>query len=176
MQQDPYGDAESLFRGFYRNVVGLAYSLAGNKADAEDIAQESFCSLLSGWAHVVILPTVSRQRAYLTRIVINESLRVLKDPYRKRKSPGADIGEREALGEPMDAKVQAQDQLRFTWEAIAGLPEMRRTVIGLYAAGHEYEEIAAWLGISISAVRSHMSYARRQLRRMAPREQKGERG
>ena len=31
MQQDPYGDAESLFRAFYQGVVRVAYSLAGNK-------------------------------------------------------------------------------------------------------------------------------------------------
>jgi hypothetical protein len=48
MRQDPYGDAESLFRAHYRRVVGVAYSLARDKAEAEDIAQEGFCGLPTG--------------------------------------------------------------------------------------------------------------------------------
>ena len=176
MQQDPYGDAESLFRAFYQGVVRVAYSLAGNKADAEDIAQESFCKILAAWTRIAVMPTAGEQRAYLTRIVINEVLRVLRHPYRKRESLGTDAGEREAVDDPVDGKVQARDDLHALWEAIGELPEMRRAVISLYAAGYGYEEIAAWLGISISAVRSHMSDARRQLSRTLSRERKVARG
>jgi RNA polymerase sigma-70 factor (ECF subfamily) len=175
MQQDPYGDAESLFRAFYHGVVRVAYSLAGNKADAEDIAQESFYRLLMAWPRIAALRTAGDQRAYLTRIVINEALRVLRDPYRKRKSPWSGAGEDQADEESLDGKTQARDELRSIWQAIVELPEMRRDVISLYAAGYEYEEIAAWLGISISTVRSHMSIARRQLSSTAPHKRKGAR-
>ena len=176
MQQDPYGDAESLFRAFYQGVVRVAYSLAGNKADAEDIAQESFCKILAVWTRIAVMRTAGEQRAYVTRIVINEALRVLRYPYRKRESLGTGAGEREAADDPVDGKVQARDDLHALWEAIAELPEMRRAVISLYAAGYEYEEIAACLGISISAVRSHMSDARRELSRTLSRERKVARG
>jgi RNA polymerase sigma factor (sigma-70 family) len=174
MQQPRYGDAESLFRASHQHVVRVAYSFVGNKADAEDVAQESFCNLLAAWARqVATLETDAAQRAYLTRIVINEALRVLRDPYRKRKLYGADVGEREAADEPVEGKVQAGVELQSAWEAISKLPPNRRGVISLYAAGYEYEEIAAWLGISISTVRSHISHARRQLDQAVPRERKG---
>jgi RNA polymerase sigma factor (sigma-70 family) len=176
MQQDPYGDAESLFRAFYYGVVRVAYSLTGNKADAEDIVQESFYRLLLAWPRVAPLRTAGEQRAYLTKIVINEARRVLRDPSRKRVSPSAGAGQDQIIEEPLDGKAQARDELRSTWEAIGELPEMQRDVISLYAAGHEYKEIAALLGISSSTVRSHMSNARRQLSSAVSRERKGARG
>src|SRR5579859_6401564 len=68
MQQHPYGDAESLFRASQHDVFRVAYSLMRNKADAEDIAQESFCKLLTAWARrVAALETAADQRAYLSR-------------------------------------------------------------------------------------------------------------
>lgn len=176
MQQDPYGDAESLFRASYHGVVRLAYSVAGNKADAEDIAQESFCRLLMAWPRVAALRTAGEQRAYLNRIVINEARQFLRDPSRKRVSPSAGAGEDQVIEEPLDGKAQARDELRSTWEAISELPEMRRDVISLYAAGYEYEEIATLLDIKVSTVRSHMSNARRRLSSTVSRERKGARG
>ena len=64
--------------------------------------------LLAAWARrVATLETDAAQRAYLTRIVTNEALRVRRDPYRKRKLHRADVGEREAAGEPVEGKVEA---------------------------------------------------------------------
>ena len=48
------------------------------------------------------------------------------------------------------------------------LPEARKVVVGLYAAGYEYGEIAEMLGVHVSTVRSHMSNARKYLRRVLP--------
>src|SRR5947209_13231788 len=104
MQQDPYGDAESLFRASYHGVVRLTYSVTGNKADAEDIAQESFCRLLVAWTRIAPLRTAGEQRAYLNRIVINEAVRVLRSPYRKREFPGPNVGEQQNIEEPLDEK------------------------------------------------------------------------
>jgi RNA polymerase sigma-70 factor (ECF subfamily) len=176
MQQDPYGDAESLFRVSCHSVVRLAYSLTGNKADAEDIVQESFCRLLVAWTRVPTLATAGEQRAYLNRIVINEAVRVLRGPYRKREFPGPSVGGQQITEEPLDEKVDGRDELQAVWAAISELPEMQRNVITLYAGGYEYEEIATLLGIKISTVRSHMSNARRQLSETVSRKRKGARG
>jgi hypothetical protein len=46
MRQDPYGDAESLFRAHYRRVVGVAYSLARDKAEAETSRRKAFAGSL----------------------------------------------------------------------------------------------------------------------------------
>jgi DNA-directed RNA polymerase specialized sigma24 family protein len=55
------------------------------------------------------------------------------------------------------------------------LPEARKVVVGLYASGYEYGEIGEMLGVHVSTVRSHMSNARKYLRRILPGAREGNR-
>jgi RNA polymerase sigma-70 factor (ECF subfamily) len=59
----------------------------------------------------------------------------------------------------------AAEHLRRVWRAIGELPDGNREVVVLFAAGYEYEEIAAMLDVAVSTVRSHISSARRRLPR-----------
>lgn len=164
---DPYGDVESLFRAAYHDLVRATYGLLGNHADTEDAAQNSIYRVMKAWTRVSGLPTARAQRAYLMRIVINEALQMLRDPHRKWERLGLDLGEQGFLRESFEENVPAREDLRRVWQAISELPEARRDVAALRAAGYEYEEIAATLGITISTVRSHISDARKQLSRIA---------
>jgi RNA polymerase sigma factor (sigma-70 family) len=161
--QASYGDAESLFRAAYDDLVRAAYALLGNHADTEDAAQNSFHKLMLAWARIGGLPTAGEQRAYLTRIMINEALQILRLPHRKWERIGVAAGEQGVHQEPLDESEQAREDLRLVWKAIGKMPATRREVVILHAAGYEYEEIAARLGISESTVRSHISNARQQL-------------
>ena len=176
MPQAPYGDAESLFRAAHNELMRVAYALLGNRADTEDAAQDSFFKLMTAWHRVGGLPTPDEQRAYLFRIVINEALHILRYPHRRWERLGIDTAEDEAGRGSVDEQVQARADLRLTWKGISELPEMRRDVVALRAAGYEYGEIAASLGVSTSTVRSHISYARKQLSRTAARDWEGARG
>lgn len=159
----PYGDAESLFRAAYDDLVRAAYALLGNHADTEDAVQNGFHKLMLAWTRVGGLPTAGEQRAYLIKIVVNEALQILRYPYRKWERLGVAAGERGVPRESVDESVQAREDLRLVWKVISEFPETRREVVSLHAAGFEYEEIAARLNIKISTVRSHISYARQQL-------------
>jgi RNA polymerase sigma-70 factor (ECF subfamily) len=169
----PYGDVESLFRAAYNDLVRFAYALLGNHADTEDAAQNSFYKLTVAWTRVGGLPTARAQRAYLMRTVINEALQMLRHPHRKWERLGLDPGEQGSIQESFEENVPAREDLRRVWQAISDLPAARREVVALRAAGYEYEEIAATLGITISAVRSHISYARQRLSQTAPRDWEG---
>jgi len=175
--EDPYGDAGSLFRAAHADVVRAAFALLGNHADTEDAEQNSFYKLMVAWDRVAELPTTGSQRAYLIRIVINEALQILRYPHPRWERLDVDPGEGEygVVQESLDERLEAREDLRLVWKAISELPEVRRVVVVLRAAGYEYGEIAAELGISISAVRSHISYARKQLSKTAPR-RKGAQG
>ena len=173
--QGPYGDAESLFRAAYDDLVRAAYALLGNRADTEDATQNGFHKLMLAWTRVGGLPTAGEQRAYLVRIVVNEALQILRFPYRKWERLGAAAGERGGPEESLDESVQAREDLRLVWNAIGELPATRRAVVILRAAGYEYVEIAARLGIKISTVRSHISIARQQLGQLASRDWEGAR-
>ena len=131
---------------------------------------------LTAWHRVGGLPTPDEQRAYLFRIVINEALHILRYPHRRWERLGVDTDTGGASWEALDEQVQARADLRLLWKAIGELPEMRRDVVALRAAGYEYREIAASLGVSISTVRSHISYARKQLSRTVARDWEGAQG
>lgn len=176
MPQATYGDAESLFRAAHNELMRVAYALLGNRADTEDAAQDSFVKLVTAWHRVGSLPTPDEQRAYLFRIVINEALHILRYPHRRWERLGVDTDTGGASWEALDEQVQARADLRLLWKAIGELPGMRRDVVALHAAGYEYREIAASLGVSISTVRSHISYARKQLSRTVARDWEGAQG
>jgi RNA polymerase sigma factor (sigma-70 family) len=174
--QAPYGDAESLFHAAHADLVRAVYALLGNHADTEDAAQNSFYKLMVAWDRVAELPTAGEQRAYLIRIMINEALQILRYPHRRWERLGVDAGEYETVQGSPDENLEAREDLQLVWKAIGELPGVRREVVVLRAAGYEYGEIAARLGISKSTVRSHISYARQQLSRTAPRGRKGAQG
>jgi RNA polymerase sigma-70 factor (ECF subfamily) len=170
MPQAPYGDAESLFRAIHAELARAAYGLLGNHADAEDAVQNGFYRLMMAWERVGRLATPDEQRAYLMRIVLNEALQILRYPHRRWEHLDADAGQHQAIQESFEDAIQARHDLRLVWKAISELPEMRRDVVLYRAAGFEYKEIAARLGVRQSTVRSHISNARQQLSRTVPRD------
>lgn len=174
--QAPYRDVESLIRAAHDELVRAAYRLLGNRADAQDAVQEGCIKVMRKWATVGTLPTAQQQRAYLRTVVLREGLQILRQPYRRRESLGADQTENpHSTDEAGQAAGQeAGEHLRLVWKAIAELPEGRQDAMVMFAAGYEYLEIAAALGVDVSTVRSHISNARKQLPRPAPGELEGE--
>jgi RNA polymerase sigma-70 factor, ECF subfamily len=155
-------------------MTRTAYALLGNRADTEDATQNSFHRLMMAWSRVCGLPTVRKQRSYLIRIVINEALQILRYPHRRWERPDLNAVEQGPIQESLDENVHVREHLRLVWKAISELPGVRREVVILRAAGYEYDEIAAQLGITKSTVRSHISDARQQLSRAVPRDWEGE--
>jgi len=174
MTQDPYGDPASLLRSVLADLSRAAHGLLGHHADAEDAIQNGCFKLIMAWPRVAGLATPGEQRAYLIRIVVNEALQILRDPRRRWEHLGADAAERAVAQYSVaqysfEDEIQAKEDLRLVWKAIGDMPDMRRDVVLLRAAGYEYRDIAARLGVKVSTVRSHISDARKQLSRMFPR-------
>lgn len=171
--QAPHRDVESLIRAAHGDLVRAAYRLLGNRADAQDAVQEGCIKVMRKWATVGTLPTAQQQKAYLRTVVLREGLQILRQPYRRRESLGAD--QTESTDEAgQEAGQEAAEHLRLVWKAIAELPEGRQQdAMVMFAAGYEYPEIAAALGVDVSTVRSHISNARRHLPRPAPGELEG---
>lgn len=169
MTQEPYGDPASLLRSVLADLARAAYGLLGHYADAEDAVQNGCFKLVLAWPRVAGLATAGEQRAYLIRIVANEALQILRDPHRRWEHLGAETAERAVTHHSFEDEIQAKEDLRLVWKAIGDMPDMRRDVVLLRAAGYEYRDIAARLGVNVSTVRSHISDARKQLSRTLPR-------
>jgi len=154
-------------------LYGAALRLTRNRANAEDLLQETF---LRAWRSFHTFQEGTNVRAWLYRILMNAYI----DGYRKSSrepetvdqddidefylySKAHDSNEYQRAGNPeelllanlMDANVVG---------ALESLPETFRTVVLLSdVEGFSYKEIAEMLNIPIGTVMSRLHRARRQL-------------
>jgi RNA polymerase sigma-70 factor (ECF subfamily) len=143
-----------LFEEHHLPLFRFAYRLTGSVADAEDIVQECFLSLLR--PECTYDPKRTPVRTYLFGIVRNQSLKRLRksnfgvDPAAPR-SP-----ESEFLRDEMGSAV---------FRAVVQLPEIQREVLVL--AHYEQmplAEIAQVLGVELGAAKSRLQRARASLK------------
>ncbi|WP_156252368.1 RNA polymerase sigma factor SigE [Pseudactinotalea terrae] len=144
-------------------VYRLAYRLTGNKADAEDLTQETFVRVFrsldryqpgtfEGWLHRIttnLFLDGARRRTRLRFDALGESAERVQAS--DRTSP-----ERGFEHENLDLDIQ---------EALNALkPQFRAAVVLCDIEGLSYEEIGATLGVSTGTVRSRIHRGRAQLR------------
>lgn len=143
-------------------MVALGRRMLGNHADAEDVAQEVF---LRVWTHADRWqPGKAQFGTWLHRVATNLCL----DRIRKNRGGTEDI---DAIPEPAsdepgpDRKLE-QSQLAARVDAALGqLPARQRAAIALsHYQGLSNTETADILDVSVEAVESLLSRARRQLR------------
>ncbi len=139
-------------------LVRAAALLVGDVATAEDVVQDSFIAMHRAWWR---LRDTSGALPYLRRVVINKSRSVLRhrvvaDRHRLVPAPGLPSAEDSALAVVERSAVLA---------ALDALPGRQREVVVLrYYADLSEAQIAAALGISRGAVKSHTSRAKDCLR------------
>lgn len=155
-------------------IFRYALGLLGNRADAEDAAQEV---LLRLWNHLPRLNLLNI-RAWLFRTTRNYCL----DQLRRRShaaSPNGAVDAEEVLEEwPDDLAVDpsfAADssfQLEQARRVLQTLPETLRSVFILYEVnGLRYREIAATLGMPINSVKVNLLRARQKLSKLIHKEE-----
>jgi len=136
--------------------------------------QSACIKVLLMWPKVSGFPTAGKQRAYLHSAVRNEALQILRK--RRRRKECYDLGESgdPRIPEHLAELARARKDLRLALKLIDEMPTARREVVKLRIANYGYGEIAAMLDISVSTVRSHISDARKHLRRVMPGDWEGE--
>ena len=143
-------------------MLRLAYTLTGNRADAEDVVQDALARALPRWERISRLDNVD---AYVRRMVVNAHTSWWRK-WRRRESPSAEV----ALPPVEDAGVP-RDERDAIWLACGRLPEAQRTAIVLrFYEQLEYAEIAALTGVREGSVRSRVSRGLDVLRRELGRE------
>lgn len=126
-----------------------------NDADVEDMVQDVFARMVARDS----TDAVEHLRGYVLRTASS----VLTDWARRRSSRGAGMHvafDAEAHGEDdLDPEriLDGKQTLHAATAALLALPERTRTVFVLRRLeGQRYQDIAARLGISVSAVEKHM--------------------
>jgi len=161
---------------YSRHVYAIAYRMAGNEADAKDLAQGAFIRVwralrriepgapLEGWLHRIVTNLyidLLRRRPKVHLQSLDEPVATDSgEMQRERADPNVDV-ERTVLDAALDRRVQ---------EALLDLSaDLRMGVVLADVEGYAYEEIASMMGVPIGTVKSRLHRARRTMRdRLAP--------
>jgi len=134
-------------------LLRLAYTLTGNRADAEDIVQEALSRALPRWARI---SGVQDPDAYVRRMVVNGHTSWWRK-FRRRESPVPEVAHAGDDAPAADSGMAPDDRQRI-WSACQALPEIQRTAVVLrFYEQLEYAEIAALTGVREGSVRSRVS-------------------
>lgn len=162
---------DALVERYHKQAYNIAYRMAGNHADAEDLTQEAFIRAFRFFGQYRReLPFDSWLYKIMSNVFIDRLRRKPKVRIRSLDQPVvtdegeaqfdvADTGvgpEEAVLSREMDVHIQA---------ALDTLPEVfRLTVIYADIEGLSYEEIAEATNTNIGTVRSRLHRGRRLLR------------
>jgi len=147
-----------LYSLHYHSLVRLAALLVRDVPTAEDVVQDSFVAMHDGWQR---LRDAESALAYLRQAVLNRSRSVLRhravaEKHPQKPSPDMPSAEHGALAQLERSAVIA---------TLRKLPGRQREAIVLrYYADLSEAEIAAAMGISCGAVKSHTARAIAALR------------
>ena len=152
----PHVDFSGLYRTHAQDLRRFALYLSGDPALADDLVSEAFVRVWTARERVE-WPTV---RGYLFTVVRNL---FLKHRQAERRRAGLDTDTIDHRPGPAD-HAQGHSELRVVLAALDELPEIDRAAVLMRADdGLSYEEIAAALGISVTAARVKVHRARLKL-------------
>lgn len=152
-----------VYESLYAFAMSIALHYAGNREEGEEITQDSFVKL---FRHLGRGQSVTGcPRAYLSRIVINTSIDLLR--RRNRQLFTVELPRNVRPLEGGDARNAGSDRLEAAdlYALLQKLPPSYRLVFNLHALeGYTHPEIAARLGISEGTSKSNLAKARQKLR------------
>lgn len=149
-------DHSVVYRRHADELIRYATALVG-PADAPDVVIDGVLTAFrsASW------PTVSNQRAYLYRAVLNRALGERRSNGRRQAREALAAG-REAAAQSSGESASSIDALR----ALAGLSAQQRAVVYLtYWDDLTPAQVADLLGVGEGTVRKQLARAREQLRR-----------
>ena len=164
-------DFDALVERYHKQAYNIAYRMAGNHADAEDLTQEAFIRAFrffgqyrrelpfDSWLYKIMsnvfIDTLRRKPKARIRSLDQPVL--TEDGEAQLDLPDPSAGPEETvLSNEMDGRIQV---------ALSTLPEaFRLTVIYADVEGLSYEEIAEATNTNIGTVRSRLHRGRRLLR------------
>src|SRR5437773_9131233 len=149
---------EQAVRAHSRRLLAIARAVVGNRAAPEDVLQQALVNL---YQH--------RERydwhepgGLLRRAVVNEALRILRQPRMATVTPDHPNRARQPVGGMIDGETIARVR-----DAIDRLPEHFRAALVLCEYEQmAYVQIAEVLGASVPQVKTWLHRGRRQLARM----------
>lgn len=142
----------------------VAWLCQGNLAEAEDIAQRTWVTLMTRCGDY---RPEAAFRTFLFQIARNAWLDGRKSAWESRREALAeDVPDAEAPDLPPEAELALRQDARRTRAALLELPHPQREAVVLrYFADMSLDEIAQTVGVGLETVKSRLRYAYASLRR-----------
>lgn len=159
------GDLEAfneLVRRHETRVYRVCLRVLGNRADAEDAAQEA---LVHAWRQLGSFHGRSSLSTWLYRIAVNRCLMELRT--RRSRPPSQGDAEARELSDRRDDPVLHAEAAATMGTVMAAVPclspDQRIVVVLSHLEGCTYREVADIVGVSEAAVKSRLNRARSEL-------------
>ena len=153
-------DYEDFVRASTRPLMSLAFVLAGNAHDAEDLVQETFIRVARHWG------SIARDGGMPLAYAKTTLHRLHIDRYRWRRrrpeSPTAYLPERAGDTSDVEGRLDLHQALRQL------TPRQRAVLVLRYLEGRSEAETASILGCSVNTVKSQTRVALGNLRALLP--------
>jgi RNA polymerase sigma-70 factor (sigma-E family) len=149
---------KELYAEHYRSLVRLAAMLVRDTPTAEEVVQDAFVAMHAGWHR---LEDTEKALAYLRQAVVNKSRSVLRHRVVVEKNLQSAPPDMPSAEHGAFALLERSAVIK----ALRNLPERQREAIVLrYYADLSEADIAATMGISRGAVKSHTARGMASLR------------
>lgn len=159
---------EVLMRRYNERVYRVARAIVRDDGEAEDVMQQAY---VNAYAHLRQFKHTARFSTWLTRIAINESLARVRrqrryEPFEDESSNVEAFVTEQATPDPERQAFAGELRALLEW-AIEGLSDGAREVFVLREVeGMSTAEAAEALGVSEDVVKTRLSRARAELRRV----------
>jgi RNA polymerase sigma factor (sigma-70 family) len=170
LARDLDGSFAELVGAYQRLVFGLALRVVADRADAEEVAQDTFARAywaLAGYPAERV--AAMRLRPWLAQIALNQA----RNRLRRRPPPARPLEDGDgqplavaapAAAEPAAVAERGPDR-ELLVELLAALPRgWREAVVLRHVEGLPYAEVAEVLGRPVGTVKTHVHRGVRQLR------------
>lgn len=157
---------EQIVARYQRPVISLIARITGDRAQAEDLAQETF---VKAFRNLAAFDTTRRFSSWLFRIAHNAAIDAMRRSNPPAESIDADPktpgrAAHEPASPPAPDPVERAELGRALEIALAGLrPDQRAAIVLRYEHGLSFGDIGTVLGVPEATARSHVHRARKAL-------------
>jgi RNA polymerase sigma factor (sigma-70 family) len=153
---------KTLFEGFSKTFLRLSFRYLNDRQYAEDACLEAFTLIFEGLKNFEY-QSDAQTEAWMKRIVINQSLKVL----RKNKTLLYQQIQEDDFIESNEISIEDELSGKELLEFITSLPDGYRTVFNMYVIeGYAHNEIATILNISEGTSRSQLFKAKAMMKQI----------
>lgn len=165
IERERWAEAFDLvLREYQTKVFHLAFSILGNREQAEDAAQEVFIRV---WRALPGYRAQASVSTWIYSIARNACLTALKSAGKRRTVSLEDPGTRAAAekkGDPHKSNSSERPHSPDLRRLVGELSERQREVVILfYLEEKSYDEVSRLLGIPMGTVKTHLHRARKEL-------------